>query len=83
LEKLQEENAEETDIKKMKEQVFETAQMLPICKTKIETAIEDLTTFMSENEENDPLKEGDDWKVAEQVLAEVTAFNETIGFDGN
>ncbi len=33
---------------------------------------------MSENEENDALKELEDWQTAEQTLAEATAFIETI-----
>lgn len=49
----------------MKNLIAETAQMLPNCKNRIETAIEDLKSFMSENEENDELKQGEDWKTAE------------------
>lgn len=53
-------------------------QMLPNCKTRIESAIEDLKTFMSENEENESLKTSEDWQTAEAALAESTAFFETI-----
>ncbi len=62
----------------MKLQLAETAQLLPNCKTRIEGALEDLKNFMSENEENDDLKSVEEWTQAEQVLAEVTAFAETI-----
>ncbi len=72
------ETGDETSIKKMNEQIMETAQMLPNSKTRIENAIEDLKNFMSEHEENDELKVTEDWQVAEQTLAEVVAFVETI-----
>jgi hypothetical protein len=39
--------------------------MLPNTKTRIEAALEDLKNLMSEHEENDELKAGDDWKVSE------------------
>ena len=52
LEQLKEQNADEIDIKKMNEQILETAQMLPNSKVRIENALEDLKNFMSEHEEN-------------------------------
>lgn len=52
--------------------------MLPNTKVRIENAMEDLKSFMSEHEENDELKATEDWITAEQTLAEVTAFVETI-----
>lgn len=52
--------------------------MLPLCKNKIESTLEELQGFLGENEENNELKETEDWKLAEQTLAEVTAFVETI-----
>ena len=42
MEVLKANNADEHDIKKMAEQVSETAQMLPNVKTRIEGALEDL-----------------------------------------
>lgn len=78
LDKLKEQEADEISIKKMQEQISETAQMLPNSKTRIESALEDLQNLMSENEENNELKDTEDWKVAEQTLAEVKAFVETI-----
>lgn len=76
---LQEQNADdETAIRKMQEQILETAQMLPNSKIRIENALEDLKSFMSEHEENDELKATEDWITAEQTLAEVTAFVDTI-----
>lgn len=77
MEKLKE-GGDEVAIKKMNEQILETAQMLPNTKVRIENALEDLKNLMSEHEENDELKESEDWKVAEQTLAEVLAFVETI-----
>jgi len=62
----------------MEEQVAETAQMLPNAKTRIETAIEDLEGFLGSNQENAELVASEDWKAAEQTLAEVKAFVETI-----
>ena len=62
----------------MKDQIAETAQLLPSCKTKIETAIEDLKNYMSQHEENDEMKDVEDWKTAEQTLAEAMAYAETI-----
>lgn len=52
--------------------------MLPNTKVRIETALWDLKNLMSEHEENDELKAGEDWKTAEQTLAEASAFVETI-----
>lgn len=65
-------------VKKMEEQVAETAQMLPNAKTRIESALEDLKAMMSEHEENDELKATEDWQTAEQTLAEATAFADSI-----
>ena len=62
----------------MEEQVSETAQMLPNSKTRIHNAIEDLTALLNENDINEELKTSEEWKVAEQILAEVTNFVETI-----
>ena len=52
--------------------------MLPNTKTRIETALEDLKSLLSEHEENDDLKAVEEWKLAEQTLAEAAAFVETI-----
>lgn len=52
--------------------------MLPNSKIRIENALEDLKAFMSEHDENEELKATEDWITAEQTLAEVTAFVETI-----
>lgn len=52
--------------------------MLPNTKTRIENAFEELKNFMSEHEEDEALKETEDWKLAEQTLAEISAFVETI-----
>ena len=65
-------------VKKMEEQWAETAQMLPNTKLRIESALEDLKMLMSANEENEELKASEDWKAAEQTLAEASAFVETI-----
>ncbi len=39
--------------------------MLPNCKSRTETALEDLKALMSEHEENEELKATEDWKAAE------------------
>ena len=52
--------------------------MLPNAKSRIESALEDLKNIMSENETNDELKATEDWKTAEQTLAEASAFVEGI-----
>ena len=70
--------AEEHDIKKMQEQVAETAQIIPTCRVKIEGCLEDLKNFMTDHEEDNEMKEAEEWKLAEQTLAEVTAFVETF-----
>ncbi|CDW71447.1 beta-tubulin folding cofactor a [Stylonychia lemnae] len=62
----------------MNECILETSQMLPNTKTRIENALEDLKNFMSEHEENDEMKTTEDWQTAEQTLAEVMAFVESI-----
>ena len=53
-------------------------QMLPNCKTRIESALEDLRNFMSEHEENADLKATEEWSTAEATLAESTAFVDSI-----
>lgn len=52
--------------------------MLPNTKVRIENALEDLKNFMSEHEENEELKTAEEWITAEQTLASVMAFVETI-----
>ncbi len=78
LNKLKEDGAEEVLINKQNQLIAETAQMLPNCKNKIESAIEELKNLMSEHEEEEELKQGEEWKVAEMTLAEACAFIETI-----
>jgi len=78
LEQLKEQNADETDIKKMNEQILETAQMLPNSKVRIENALEDLKNFMSENEDNEELRASEDWQLAEGTIAEISTFIESI-----
>jgi len=75
---LKEQNADETDIKKMNEQILETAQMLPNSKVRIENALEDLKNFMSENEDNEELRASEDWQLAEGTIAEISTFIESI-----
>ena len=62
----------------MEEQIAETAQMLPNAKTRLEAALEDLKNFLGDNESSEELVASEDWKAAEAVLAEATAFIETI-----
>jgi hypothetical protein len=62
----------------MEEQVSETAQMLPNTKTRIQSALEELKNLLTDAGDNEELVATEDWKVAEQTLAEVTAFIETI-----
>ena len=76
--KATEEGQDPTTIKKMEEQWAETAQMLPNTKMRIEAALEDLKMLMSANEEQEELKASEDWKAAEQTLAEASAFVEKI-----
>lgn len=75
---MKEQNADETDIKKMNEQILETAQMLPNSKVRIENALEDLKNFMSENEDNEELRASEDWQLAEGTIAEISTFIESI-----
>ena len=78
LEKLKKDGADETDQKKMQDLIAETAQMIPNCKTRIQGALEDLENLMQDLDDNAELKETEDWKTAEQLLAEVKAFAETM-----
>jgi hypothetical protein len=71
-------NDDDYKIKKMEEQIAETAQMLPNAKTRLEAALEDLKNFLGDNESSEELVASEDWKAAEAVLAEATAFIETI-----
>ena len=52
--------------------------MVPNCKTRIQAALEDLENFLIDYDSNVELKESEDWKVAEQTLAEVKAFYEQL-----
>lgn len=78
LKVLQDTNAEAREINKQKDLLEETAQMLPNTKMRIESALEVLKNFLSELDQNDALKETEDWQTAEKTLAEATAFVETI-----
>jgi len=71
-------NDDDYKIKKMEEQVAETAQMLPNAKTRLEAALEDLKGFLGDNEQNEELVASEDWKAAEATLAEAAAFIESI-----
>ena len=73
-----EDGQEPVNIKKMEEQWAETAQMLPNTKMRIEGALEDLKMLMSANEDQEEMKATEDWKVAEQILAEALAYVDTI-----
>ena len=52
--------------------------MLPNSKVRIENALEDLKNFMSEQEENQELRASEDWQAAENAIAEISAFVESI-----
>ena len=52
--------------------------MLPNTKMRIEGALEDLKMLMSANEDQEEMKATEDWKAAEQTLAEAMAYVETI-----
>ena len=73
-----EDGQEPIAIKKMEEQWAETAQMLPNTKMRIEGALEDLKMLLSANEDQEEMKATEDWKAAEQTLAEAMAYVETI-----
>ena len=52
--------------------------MIPNCKTRLESGLEDLQNFLGEHEGEEGLIETEEWKAAEALSAEVTAFVETI-----
>lgn len=62
----------------MQDLVAETAQMVPNCKTRIQSALEDLENLLTDLDGDAELKETEDWKTAEKLLAEVKAFAETL-----
>ena len=78
------EGKDEYDIKKMQEQVTETAETLATCKPRIEAAIDDLENVLATFEElpdGEPktlLKEATEWSQAEAAIAEAKAFVDAI-----
>ena len=48
--------------------------MLPSCKTRIESAFEDLQSAMVGYEDNDVLKATEDWQTADALLTEITGW---------
>ena len=78
------EGKDEHDIKKMQEQVTETAETLATCKPRIEAAIDDLENVLATFEEQPDaeaktlLKESPEWQQAEAAIAEAKAFVEAI-----
>ena len=52
--------------------------MLPNTKTRIDGALEELKNLLSEHEDSVELKATDEWKMAEQTLAEACVFVDTI-----
>lgn len=78
METLKSNEADESEIKKVEGLVAETAQMVPNCKTRIESALQDLENLLADLDDNAELKETEDWQTAEQLLAEVKAFAETM-----
>ena len=78
------EGKDEYDIKKMQEQVTETAETLATCKPRIEAAIDDLENVLATFEElpdGEPktlLKEAPEWSQAEAAIAEAKAFVDAI-----
>lgn len=78
LEQLKAAEASPHDIKKMEDQIAETAQMLPNAKSRIEIAVEDLQSFMGDIEETEETAATEEWKDAQQSLASAVAFAQTI-----
>lgn len=78
LEKMKADDEEEGKIRRAEEVVAETMQMLPICQSKINGAVEDVRNLLDENEPNEELKVMEEWKLAETTLNEALAFLETI-----
>ena len=78
------EGKDEYDIKKLQEQVTETAETLATCKPRIEAAIDDLENVLATFEElpdGEPktlLKEAPEWSQAEAAIAEAKAFVDAI-----
>lgn len=52
--------------------------MLPMCQSKISGNVEDVRNLLDENDQNEELKQLEDWQVANSTLNEALAFLETI-----
>ncbi|XP_070541816.1 tubulin-specific chaperone A-like [Ptychodera flava] len=68
IKKMEADGKDEYDIKKQKEVLQESKQMIPDCKKRLATAHSELTT-MVENEKD--LAETEEYKAAQEILAEV------------
>ena len=78
VDKLKAEEADEHDINKQTQVMQESLDMLPSCKTKIESALEDLKEVVEDQQENEDYKESEEGKNAEAIIAEANAFFEGL-----
>lgn len=68
------EEPDEHKIKKQLEMVEETMKMIPDCKQRIQAAYEELVGLVADYEEDEEMKENADYKVAQDVIKDVTEF---------
>ncbi|CAI2384935.1 unnamed protein product [Moneuplotes crassus] len=78
LDKLKEDEAEEHDITQQTNVMQESLDMLPHCKAKIESALEDLKGVIADHEDTDEFKDSEEGQTAVGLITEASAFLEGL-----
>eukprot|EP01016_Furgasonia_blochmanni_P034734 TRINITY_DN3780_c0_g1_i5.p2 TRINITY_DN3780_c0_g1~~TRINITY_DN3780_c0_g1_i5.p2 ORF type:complete len:103 (+),score=38.67 TRINITY_DN3780_c0_g1_i5:68-376(+) len=71
-------NADEYDIKKQNEVLQDTQNMLPNCKSRLQDALNDITSFLEENEADPSLVEVNEVAESKEQIQVVRDFLEQI-----
>nr|AHG99262.1 beta-tubulin cofactor A [Euplotes focardii] len=78
VDKLKADEVDEYDINKQTQVMQESLDLLPDCKNKIESALEDLKGLVEDYEDTEEYKESDEGQNANGIIAEASEFIETI-----
>ncbi|KAI9140831.1 putative cofactor A [Paraphysoderma sedebokerense] len=70
IDKLVHEHADEHDIRKQKEVLDETLQMIPDCKKRLEASYEELSSLMAKHKSDPQIESSEEYKQALQILEE-------------
>lgn len=69
IEKLRENNGEESTIRKQEEVLAETIAMVPNTRKRLQDALEDLCNFMKDGDTQEELVASEEWREAEEYIS--------------